>query len=446
MDATRKGISAFAAIACGLALGVSGIAYAQSGEVCALPGPVPVLQPVLASASFAPSETAVDCYMWQTFIYLNWPALEGVRGVPDKSVSIDDPGATVWETYKSFDAVFLPNAIAPPGWNDDVERRHLLLKRDIKNPGPALRVLSSLSKVFRSIVGSKSGSLDDFHQVDGGVLYDQTGAPVYYEMMLNAREFNYIVDNRLYDATEQYRFVQKSAIVLPAGSMEIKAAWKALTPDEVRARPVRFHTARAVLPGSKKTVTVGLVGLHIYQVPSATNFNQGFWATFQHVDNAPQPGGARQAAYSFNNPRCNESKCPSNTPTAAGAPTQVVQTIGNSPVAQAVNAYVTRMIKARYPDSPWQFYQMIGVQWPTSPQPFDRAAWLEMLPEGSPNASTMVNPVMETFIQRDGISCLNCHAAASVAVPKGVPNRLPFATSYSFLFGHAQSRAAVANK
>jgi hypothetical protein len=428
-----------------LAIGVSGVAHAQSSDVCG-PLPAPVLQPVLASPNFKPSESAVDCFMWQTFIYLNWPALEGRRGIPDTKAHFDDRGPTVWETYKSYDAVFLPNALAPQGWNDDLERRQKLLNVGVKDPGPALRMLSSVSKIFRKILGGKSENLDDIHQVDGGILYDQAGTPVFYEMMLNEPEFNYIVNNRLYDADEQYRFAQKSAIVLPAGSIEIKAAWKVLTKEEARAKPLRFHTVRAVVPGSIKPVTVGLVGLHIYQVPSASNFNQGFWATFQHVDNAPQPGSVRQAAYSFNNPRCNESKCPPNTPFAPGAPTQVMQTIGSAPAVRAVNAYFARLIKARFPDSPWQFYEMIGVQWPTSPRSFDRPAWTEMLPEGTPNSMTMVNPVMETFIQRDGISCLNCHAASSVAVPRSVPNRLPYATSYSFLFGHAHSREAVANK
>jgi hypothetical protein len=447
MGVTRKAIAAWLAIVCVLAIGVSSAAHAQSGDVCGpLPAPVPVLRPVLAGAGFAPSESAIDCFMWQSFIYLNWPALDVMRGTPDTSASFDDGGPTVWETYKSYDAVFLPNAAVPAGWNDDLQKHNLLLRRHVLNPGPALRILNSVSKVFRSITGSKSENLDDIHQVDGGVLYDQNGLPVYYEMMMNAREFSYIVDNRLYDADVQYRFVQKSAIVLPAGSMEIKAAWKVLTPEEARAKPLRFHTVRGVLPGSNKPVTVGLVGLHIYQVPSATNFNQGFWATFQQIDNAPQPGDVHQASYSFNDPRCTASRCPPNTPTTRGAPTQVAQTIGIAPAARAVNAYVARMIKARYPNSPWQFYQMIGVQWPTAPQPFDKAAWLNMLPEGSPNSTTMVNPVMETFIQREGISCLNCHAAASVAVPRDVANRQPFATSYSFLFGHAQSRADVVSK
>jgi hypothetical protein len=261
MGVTRKAIAAWLAIVCVLAIGVSSAAHAQSGDVCGpLPAPVPVLRPVLAGAGFAPSESAIDCFMWQSFIYLNWPALDVMRGTPDTSASFDDGGPTVWETYKSYDAVFLPNAAVPAGWNDDLQKHNLLLRRHVLNPGPALRILNSVSKVFRSITGSKSENLDDIHQVDGGVLYDQNGLPVYYEMMMNAREFSYIVDNRLYDADVQYRFVQKSAIVLPAGSMEIKAAWKVLTPEEARAKPLRFHTVRGVLPGSNKPVTVGLVG------------------------------------------------------------------------------------------------------------------------------------------------------------------------------------------
>src|SRR5580698_5904209 len=114
MDAKRKGNAARFAIACGLAIGICGVACAQSSDVCGpQPVPVPVLKPALASVYFTPSESAVDCFMWQTFIYLNWTALDGIRGAPDKSASFDEGGPTVWETYKSYDAVFLPNAAVP---------------------------------------------------------------------------------------------------------------------------------------------------------------------------------------------------------------------------------------------------------------------------------------------------------------------------------------------
>jgi hypothetical protein len=44
----------------------------------------------------------------------------------------------------------------------------------------------------------------------------------------------------------------------------------------------------------------------------------------------------------------------------------------------------------------------------------------------------LVNPVLETFMQRDRISCLGCHSHAHG------PNGSQLAAGYSFLFEHAK--------
>ena len=136
--------------------------------------------------------------------------------------------------------------------------------------------------------------MDETQQAGGGVLIDQNGQTVYYEMLMNQTEFNYITGNTLYEANQQNAYAQKTGIVLPPDSIEIKAAWKVLSPQEASATPLRFHTTQALLPNQPKAVTMGLVGLHIMVVPSATNFNQGFWATFKQVDNAPLAGAVGQ--------------------------------------------------------------------------------------------------------------------------------------------------------
>src|SRR5437763_12917140 len=74
---------------------------------------------------------------------------------------------------------------------------------------------------------------------------------VYYEELLNEDEFNYIVQNALYNADTQNTLASNSYIYLPEGpsafgsigAIELKAAWKVLTPAELNAKPVRFHTA-----------------------------------------------------------------------------------------------------------------------------------------------------------------------------------------------------------
>ena len=62
------------------------------------------------------------------------------------------------------------------------------------------------------------------------------------------------------------------------------------------------------------------------------------------------------------------------------------------------------------------------------------AAWMPDGPDAdTPRAST--NPVLETFLQQQNMSCLTCHTGASTAKAAGFPR---FASSYSFLLGHAK--------
>jgi hypothetical protein len=137
--------------------------------------------------------------------------------------------------------------------------------------------------------------LGEIVQVGEGILVDQMGQPVYYEMLLNQDEYSYIVRNGLYAANTQLPFAQQHGIKLPTGitadgptgAIEIKAAWKVMSAAELAEQPPRFHTRPAVIHDGTE-VTVGLVGLHIYQ--RLGGFHQGVWATFSHVDNSPLVG------------------------------------------------------------------------------------------------------------------------------------------------------------
>ncbi len=55
------------------------------------------------------------------------------------------------------------------------------------------------------------------------------------------------------------------------------------------------------------------------------------------------------------------------------------------------------------------------------------------LPDGNPNSQTVVNAVLETFIQVPNTGCLACHVSATVAASGNNT-----ATGYSFVFGRAQ--------
>jgi hypothetical protein len=188
----------------------------------------------------------------------------------------------------------------------------------------------------------------------------------------------------------------------------------------------RFHTRPAVL-GDGPQVTVGLVGLHIYQ--RVERFDQGVWATFGHIDNNPSSG-----THSFFNPSC--SGCATNVPTQPPTPTQVVRISPLDAPTRNVNVYAQQLIRSADQNNPFQYYELLGVQWPTNqchtPCIGIPSQKTTQVPEGSPTPATLVNPVIETFLQTPNTSCIGCHKVASDA--KGGS----YATSFSFLLGHAK--------
>jgi hypothetical protein len=301
-----------------------------------------------------------------------------------------------------------------------------------------MRSLVQTSKFSPAISDRLKHDLGDTVQVDGGTLVDQAGQPVYYEMLLNQDEYNYIVRNGLYAANTQLAFAQQHGIVLPTGatsdgptgSIEVKAAWKIMSPGDLATG--RFHTRPAVLVDGAQ-VTVGLVGLHIYQ--RVGGFDQGVWATFSQIDNSPSSG-----TYSFFNPSC--GGCAANAKTQPPTPTQVVRIVAAIPVipqVQRVNVYAQQLIRFADQKDPFQYYELVGTQWPTNPCPtWPTTPCIGLpnqkapLPEGMPNTPTMVNPVIETFLQTENMSCLGCHKKASDAQGGS------YATSFSFLFRHAK--------
>jgi len=403
----------------------------------------PQLTPTIYAALKGPqSDVAVDCFMWQTFIYLNWPALPGSPGQPDPKGQFGGSAPVVWETFKSYDQVFLPGGGAPPPWGNQATSKALPAALQAKVAKGNVRFLKQTSKVSTDLPKSVVQKLSSDTQVGGGMLVDQAGQTVFYEMLMNQDEFNYITDPqlKLYNADQQYAVAKSQYINLPSGqtqygstgAIEVKAAWKVLTSSEINAKPCRFHTAQAVVSGGSAVITVGLVGLHVMQRPAG--FYQGFWATFQQVDNCPVFGGSSSGSYSFNNPNC--TTCQVNTQTTPPVPTQVQQEVVVPTDVASINRCAQQAIQKANPNSPWQFYQLVNVQWPNSPVKTQQNGQQVPLATGSPNLTKLMNPVLETFLQSKSLSCLGCHQNASAA-PSAANANPSFATSYSFLFGHA---------
>jgi hypothetical protein len=398
-----------------------------------------------AGTDFSPNNFA--CLAWQDLIYFMWPAMPNQRGVPsqpNQPAAFHNRGLTVWESYKTADAIFLPNGQDPGPWDGPQLLTTLRSLPAQQVSQGTLRHLTMTSKVSRSVLANilRTGKsmppdiLDEIAQAFGGTLYDLNGNPVYYEVAMNDIQYNYIRQNGLYDANKQIAFAQSNAIVLPAapntttqGAVEVKAAWKVLTAAETLSG--HFHTARALLDGPLLPVTVGLVGFHV----SISNGAQGIWFTFAQVDNAPVQHPATSGTFNFFNPKCTvpgtSTPCPFNAKTNPG---QVVQLNPDNATADQLNVYMHYMLKDY---SPWPYYNLVDVQWANVPVPIAKlpAPQSAPLPDGQPNTPTMVNAVLETFLQQPGTSCITCHQYATVAsVGKQSPN---YAASYSYAFGRA---------
>jgi hypothetical protein len=175
-------------------------------------------------------------------------------------------------------------------------------------------------------------------------------------------------------------------------------------------------------------VTVGLVGMHVFA--SGGPQSVGLWATFYQVDNAPVAGTTPTGSYSFNQVG---SSTPPNT--VGTNPTQVVQNFPDTPLAASVSKQAHDIIVQGNAASPWQYYRMVDSQWSRTVQDFASPVPIAVpLATGDVSTTTLVNPVLETFMQQSGTSCLGCHSFATTAQSKSTT-----ATGFSFMFGNAKS-------
>jgi hypothetical protein len=413
----------------------------------------PTITPTFQVSNGEFTNLGFECQMWQNFIYINWPALPGQRGMPNTKAKFSAPGPTVWESYKTVEQVFLPGAANPGPWDTIKPPSTLTASLSARVSSGSVRLLKMDSKVSRPVlanVARRAASMDptilnSITQAAGGTLYDLNGNPVYYEVAMNRDEYEYIVQNGLYNANTQATYAQTTDIVLPSGqskygqygALEVKAAWKILTPAQIKSG--RFHTVQALIPGTSALapVTVGLVGFHMY----LPNVGQGVWATFAQIDNAPLRSEMfkSKGPFNFYKPPCWPPTCaivvPYNVENAN--PGQVVQIQPDDPSAAQLNPYMQALIRQYDQKSPWQYYKIVNVQWSETTTDISKIPppSLQPLPYGKPPNDTVLNAVLETFIQQPGNSCLACHRTATiVSSAQNAP-----ATAYSFVFSAAQT-------
>ena len=337
-----------------------------------------------------------DCFGWQLFIALNWPAK--AAGEPDPGKPFGSPAdysSVVWQTYKNALDVF--GDTQPTAWG--------------VNPPPQLALNSAvLIDTF----------LEADLQSDNNWLTDQDGQVVRYEIRINPDEFHYIVKNDLWHQEGIYKFAKDGpGINLPSqksefgnvGAMETKAAWR-MIPENRRAyfeQNYKVAHAKVYNPETKtwNDRDVALVGLHI--IKKTPNSPQWVWATFEHKDNVPvegDPGTGK--TWNFFNPgapadyKPNWDRPPTDL-TPRSTPVQVVrvkQVDVDDGDAIKINDAMHRLIAAKFPKSVWLNYDLISVQWPVKPMEHIPDPKIQrVLPSGQPRPRVLANTTMESYQQ-----------------------------------------------
>lgn len=388
-----------------------------------------------------------DIFSWQTFLALNWPALP--TGEPNNQLNLADATTPrVWEYYVDASQVYLKDGAKPAPWKSAVaaSQKKTFWMSGMSVGTPHDKEGAGDGDFIVPTIGGASGSLQAFT----GPMIDQQGKWVRYQAAMNQVEFDYIVQNQLYNLEGQIAYTAKNQIVFPSnqgtskrGAMEIKMSWKQMSDQD---DPARFLVRKAkVVPltGDPYEADFGLVGMHI--TAKTESSPTWIWATFEQVDNTnvndlEKDSRGRALRPTFFNP--DNPSIPVNTLAPKNAapvnqyspatgqddgapvftswdeslttnPTQTTMVLPIPKATDALNAQVRAAL--RQLGSVFQYYELIGTQWPVAPSfpgftngvanqsdgrllPSSHESILYKIP-GKVVPVFLVNTTMETFFQ-----------------------------------------------
>jgi len=357
-------------------------------------------------------------YSWQTFLYFVSPGPKA-------------HGALRVETLPEVDA---------PG---EVVAAHLssLLSTAVRFRDPRH---GNLEHVFRV----RGAEPSDIHQAGSkGILVDQNDNLTYYEQFQTAIADNFI---RACSLSVKNCGTAPAAQLLrfPPGAIELKLSWRVIPKGMPGAST--YYILRDVpnLPdnkGGRITADLGLTGMHV--VFASTHHPELIWATFEHVDNAPNgpcvPGRTTTPppgfkTWAFNNAASTDCSKSNNWPWPPPQPippppypiTQAFRNweLGSGPNDQenvAALRDLNRSVLGILPaSSVWRYYFLSGGVWTkggTLP------AISPLLPNSNEVGSLfLANSAMETFTQYPNpapptwtgiVNCMTCHNTNSTGKP-----------------------------
>lgn len=397
---------------------------------------------VPGDAAHTSSQADFNCFAWAEFIALNWP-MDAGAGFGDPF----DTNMVQWETYITKEALFPPNGAAPGPWNPNNQNTATDKSRLVRNHNLQNKKILRFSTKFEgsAILNPITGSQQAFPGDGFGWLGAQDSTNVWYEVRLNKDIYDYVVQHKYYNAINQASdALNGNPINFPTGvlgaqtgAIELKAAWMEVH-NVGDPKWTHYKLSNAVVQdlntGQLRPVVVALVGLHILHKTSSQP--TWVWTTFEQEDNVPSPKDLPGKTYNFFNPNCRDN--PNDTPTyqlvLGGRPPRPIQITRVTPIAAAAtNQFIQKQIKAQYPNSVWQHYQLVNVIWQNNPRGVSDTTSRLPYPFTSPAGTLTANTTMESYIQTN--TCTDCHTYSTIA---NVPNnQTSYFGDFSFAIGDA---------
>ncbi len=403
----------------------------------------------------------IGSFAWQTFVALNWPANSNGDPLQQQTIGEVRDQQRVWESYEFPEDVFKDEqengteqyirytengakfGSPPESQSSILEGRTAPL---IDRQGNYI-----LSEVHMNPVEVEQISKNDWNSVK--VLQEQFGTgnkP--FQLMCSALNSN---GTYPIQGSDSGNYADNIPCLVEdgndsVGAIEIKVAWKVLPSEQ--PKPSQYYTTMRELSvrtpedsegeTTQVKVPVALVGFHILHKTSQLGW---IWSTLEHIDNAPSEQDLPTTKhYNLYDPDCQQD-CQVNTPLATKpylwqiktpnavteingqikeqTPSQITRTIAIPDYAEQLNEKWQRALP-----SPWDNYELIGVQWVENPF----VPTQDTQKEGNVKPAKLANTTLEPYAQTVIPSCITCHTSAQLPISGSV------SADFSFLMRHAK--------
>ncbi|MEY2503697.1 MAG: hypothetical protein QOI07_4034 [Verrucomicrobiota bacterium] len=300
--------------------GNRGVALAQQAPFAIDPTPPTELNATGGGPAQATLQQAAE-FAWQEFFALNWPAgpQPSKRDTPSSTCVFGDQssncaGPLVWETFRGKVEVF-PGSGEPPGYSANAPSFGYDTPPEY-NYGPLHPVVACSNPT--PLPPTAWVNLDETDQIVvdsmyAGIVSVQpsafNSAPqlIRFLAKVNRAEYEYVARHKWWDgsapkaATAQYVIANMKDppngddyVLLPNNTIEVKAGWRVLNPDEMTSgrfhtTTVRYYEKNSSNVTCYQQATFGLVALHIIQKTALAPYF--IYATFEQADNILDAGG-----------------------------------------------------------------------------------------------------------------------------------------------------------